>query len=251
MKRFFTIAFIFLTSIMPGKAFVDTIPISDSPIIFPGFAGDIDFMAVLDPELVWDGSIVRLYYTAVDNFGTKRIALAVSADAKNWYPAGLVLQKGSTGTFDADGVMAPAVHYNNAEFVMYYTGISNQELSVGRMVSDDGYHFSRQKNPPQIVLTASGISDTFDSQGVSHPSVVDFGNNIYAMMYQGHDGTGWKRLGLAVSSDGIEFQRVPGDEGFESFFGLGHHGFDDSGALDPELLIVDDEVRLLYTGMHY
>ncbi len=220
------------------------------PVIYPGFGGAYDAGSALDPEIYWDGDEFRLYYTAVDAAGRHHIALALSPDALTWRPYGIVFKGGEEG-FDAGGVSDPAIVRAEEGFRLYYTGHSISEtLSVGLVESPDGYWFSRNTGKPRRVLSGSGNPGLFDETGASNPSVL-LRNGVFMMMYQGHDGTVWKRLGLAISQDGESFLKIQGDEGKGAVFGLGPHGFDDAGALAPELWSIDDDVRMFYTSLHY
>jgi len=221
------------------------------PIVVPGFGGDYDEAAVLDPELFWDGSVFRLYYTAVDGSGAPRIALALSEDARTWEPFGVVLDSGPADSFDEDGVSTPSILETDNGIALYYTGTRNGWSAIGRIDSVAGYVFDRESSPASLVLQPSWSEAAFDRIGVSDPTVV-LHDGGYALMYQGHDGTHFPRLGYAVSSDGgWNFTRIPGAEGNNANFGRGPHGFDDGGALEPELFVVNGDVRLLYTSLHY
>ncbi len=229
---------------------ISLIPWSHNPVIFPGFSGDADLNGVSDPDILYDGEMFRIYYTAIDSAGQKQIALAISQDTLSWLPVGIVLEPGPEGSFDDDDVWGPAVIQTAGRFVLYYSGSSGSEISIGRIESTDGHLFSREITPAFQVLAPSHEIDRFDSQGVSDPSVVQYAGWT-VMMYEGHSTDIWHRLGISVSPDGIHFSRIDGEEGSDSIFGRGSHGFDDGGALEPELWIQDGDIRLFYTGLHY
>ncbi|MBN2054426.1 hypothetical protein JW905_05865 [bacterium] len=249
MKRACIIPIIF-AALSGSHAMVRFAEFNGGLILAPGFGGWYDIGGVMDPELLWDGSLLRLYYTAVDAQGVSRIALAVSTDAVEWSPYGVVLGPGSAGTFDSAGVAAPDLVVEPSGYTMHYTAMVNGWRSVGRIKSSDGLGFDRSVHPAGQVLAASMDSASFDWLGVSDPTVVRIGG-YDIMMYEGHDGSKWKRLGLAYAADADDFNRVSGTEGEGAVFGRGPHGFDDGGALEPELLLVNGEIRLFYTSLHY
>lgn len=249
MKR---LAVLFLTLIFAGAVPVmgRFVALNDGPVIPVGFAGEIDAGGVRQPEIVWDGQYVRLYYTAIDAEGVRRIALAVSQDLAHWIFVGVVMEPGAGGDFDSDGVWGPSVLLRDGIYELFYTGSSNGFYSIGRALSSDGLTFY-PSNDGQPVLDPSWNPETFDFQGVANPSVIEK-DGVWVMLYEGFDSSVWKRVGLAVSSDGNRFLRIRGEDGSGSVLGKGPHGFDDGGALEPELsLTAGGEIRLVYTSLHY
>jgi predicted GH43/DUF377 family glycosyl hydrolase len=218
------------------------------PVLTPGFQPPFDNHAALDPELLWDGQSVRLYYTAVDNEGVHRIALAVSNDLTTWTPRGVILAPES-GSFDEKGVSTPDIVYVDGRYHLYYTGISSGEWrQIGHVSSPDGVQFTNTRSP---VLGPSFQNGTFDLIGVSEPSVI-YQNNQFQMIYRGHDGGHFWRLGLASSQDGLQFDRIVNSSDMGAIYGRGPHGFEDGGAGQPEIWAENDnDVRMLYTSLHY
>jgi len=218
------------------------------PVLTPGFQSPFDSRAVLDPELFWDGQLIRLYYTAVDDEDIHRIALAVSNDLTTWTPGGVILEP-KDGTFDEKGVSTPDIVYAAGRYHLYYTGTSPSGWQqIGHVSSLDGLVFT---NTRSIVLGPSYQNGSFDLIGVSEPSVV-FQNNLFQMTYRGHDGGYYWRLGLARSRDGLQFDRVVTSSDMGAIYGRGPHGFEDGGAGQPEIWIGNDnDVRMLYTSLHY
>lgn len=219
----------------------------DGPVIIPGFQGNMDNQAVLDPDVIWDGNRVRIYYTAVDALGVKRIMLATSSDLVNWRPEGIALAP-QPGTFDSDGVSAPDIIYIDGQYHLYYTAESMGLKQIAHVQSENGFSFSRLRT---ITLTPSYNEQQFDSIGVSDSSTI-YSNGLYQMLFRGHDGTPWWKIGLAISTSGTHFDRIIGGVELGSNFGKGPHGFDDGGAEDPEIWIDDENhIRMLYTSLHY
>ena len=234
----------------PATANVKFIHLNSEPAIPNGFGGDFDENGARDPEIVWTGDSLRLYYTAVGRDDVERIALAESQDMVNWNSLGVVWSPEDAGTFADNGVFAPSVVKSAGGYELYYTANSSGWFQIGKAVSHDGYNFQRPLGTAAPVLAASYTPDSFDQIGVGHPGVVRVGNYTF-MIYQGYDGSIWKRLGFAYSLDGNHFQRFAGSQGFNAVFGPGPHGFDDAGALEPELIMVGGDIRMFYTSIHY
>jgi hypothetical protein len=219
----------------------------DHPVITPGFQGDLDRSYVLHPELYWDGDQFRMYYTGVDSLGISRILLALSDNVVDWTPAGIVLEPLS-GTFDKDGVSAPDILNVDGKYHLYYTAETGGWLQIAHVSSVDGFDFS---GPRTLVLGPSYNHKRFDAISVANPSVV-YHNDSFHMVYRGYDGSPWRRLGLAISPDGVDFSRVLSHSDTGAIFGRGPYGFDDGGTDEPEIWIgQDNTIRMLYTSLHY
>lgn len=105
------------------------------------------------------------------------------------------------------------------KLVGYYTGYREQDgqvrRAIGRAISEDGVAWERE---PGVPVLEAGPSNAWDDGGVAAGSVIDFGDEWeregaparYLMYYSGLDGDGvWGGIGLAVSLDGITWQRMP------------------------------------------
>ncbi len=253
-----TIIFILLISIVaPFSATASDlsreypfVELGKTPDIVPGFGGAVDMGGTRDPELVLADGVVRMYYTAIDGSGRKRIALASSTDLATWNFEGVVWDAESGGSFNRFGVSSPSVIRDGLGYALYYTAEGRGFCSIGKAVSADGVHFSQEGELTQPVLSPSGQETAFDRIGVGRPSVIDY-NGVYLMMYQGFDGGKWRRLGAAISMDGTTFFKIKGNAGGGAVFGRGPHGFDDAGAMEPAVQLADGRLRLFYTSLHY
>jgi hypothetical protein len=250
--RLFSFLLILITATVPlhAKENWPFIPLTQTPVIAPGFGGSVDAGGVEDPDILWDGHRLKLYYTAIDRDGVHRIALATSSNAVDWDYQGIVWNPGDGGIFDQNGVSGPSVVQTAEGYEMYYTGDSNAFYTIGAAVSEDGVTFARQQGTTGPVLGPSWNPDRFDYLGTGHPSVI-LDQNARIMMYEGYDGRIWGHLGLAVSPDGKSFLRIQGRDQNGAVLGRGPHGYDDGGGLEPELVVADEEIRLLYTTLHY
>jgi hypothetical protein len=93
---------------------------------------------------------------------------------------------------------------------MWYTGFDAFGVRrIGLALSPDGITWTRVVGPgPSGSVLGPGPSGNFDSTNVSFPSVIRTAAG-YLMWYTGGDGSTFS-IGLATSSDGVTWSRVPG-----------------------------------------
>jgi predicted GH43/DUF377 family glycosyl hydrolase len=138
---------------------------------------------------------------------TPRIALARSPDGQGWRrEPEPVLELGPRGSWDERGVADPyVVRYGNF-FYMYYLGEDRaRRQRLGLAQSTDGILWTKLRTNPVLELGEAG---TFDENGLGEPAVW-FSNGSYWMLYTGRDRGEIRRMGLARSQDGVQWQRVP------------------------------------------
>jgi predicted GH43/DUF377 family glycosyl hydrolase len=101
----------------------------------------------------------------------------------------------------------PAVIYENGMFKMWYSTTATP-FSIGYATSSDGINWSGGS----IVLSSSGVNGTFDKSVASRPEVIK-DTGIYYLYYNGFetDQSGVGKIGLATSSDGINWNRYSGN----------------------------------------
>jgi predicted GH43/DUF377 family glycosyl hydrolase len=154
----------------------------------------------------WDGREFLYWYQA----GPKEIpslGLARSADTSAWRKEpGPVLRTGPRGSWDERGVADPYVIRIGPWFYMYYLGqdrARRQRLGLAR--SSDGVRWEKLRANPVMDLGGPGA---FDEAGLGEPAVWS-ANGSYWMLYTGRDRAENRRLGLARSRDGVQWERLP------------------------------------------
>jgi beta-1,2-mannobiose phosphorylase / 1,2-beta-oligomannan phosphorylase len=109
---------------------------------------------------------------------------------------------GIDGAFDSRFALSPSVIMKDGMYRMWYVGFENywtSRYTIGYAVSENGEQwFSYQKNP--VLASGSG----FDYSQVWLSVVLP--DTPLAMYYSGDDGNRW-RVGLATSSDGINWDK--------------------------------------------
>jgi len=154
-------------------------------------------LAVIDGEFLY-------WYQAGD---PPRIGLARSRDARSWEKLPRpVLETGPRGSWDERGVADPYVIRLGERFYMYFLGQDRaRRQRLGVAVSEDGRSWRKLRSNPILELGERGA---FDENGLGEPAVWVSGGR-YWMLYTGRDRREHRRIGLAVSSDGIRWRRLP------------------------------------------
>lgn len=182
---------------------------------------------------------------------------AVSRDGLHWTrlegpQRGAMLSAGGPGEFDQIMAAWPQViRWDDGSWRMYYHGLDRQQhYTVGWAESPDGLRW--EKRGP---LLGPGAAGRFDDQGVATRHIVRL-NGLWTMFYEGCRSTGNRlevdrQIGVAVSKDGLAWQRVDGPLDGGSVLAQAPRG---SGPWDYRLgcpwvvPMPDGSLRLYYIG---
>lgn len=207
---------------------------------------------VLSPdEGTWEGSYIAAngavevvdgefyyWYQAGD---PPRIGLARSPDARMWRKLPRpVLEPGPRGAWDERGVADPWVTRAGGKFYMFFLGedrTRRQRLGVAE--SDDGIRWWKLRSNPVLELGARGA---FDENGLGEPAVWVAGGR-YWMLYTGRDRQEIRRIGVAVSEDGVNWRRL----GPETVLG-GTRPWNAKVVCDPSIEVTPEGVRVWFGG---
>jgi hypothetical protein len=158
-------------------------------------------------------------------------------------PYGAILDKGEINDFDGQFVGWPNVLEVGAEYRMYYHtyDVRSKTYALGLATSPDGLRW-RKKGP---IFNAGG-QGLFDEMGVSRRHVIRLSDGSYKMWYEGLARDGMHSIGLALSSDGIKWDRY----GEEPIFSSQENNWDSGGVGSPHLVWLEDKKRwrLYYIG---
>jgi predicted GH43/DUF377 family glycosyl hydrolase len=152
-----------------------------------------------------------------------------------------VLPAGPRGQWDERGVGDPYTITVGGKHYLYFLGQDRaRRQRLGIAVSTDGVHWGKSLKNPILELGAPGA---FDENGLGEPAVwPQFGK--WWMLYTGRDKKEWRRIGMAVSSDGIKWERV----GETALIGVGE-GWNAKVVCDPEVEVQKDgTVRVWFGG---
>ncbi|HPC82305.1 MAG TPA: hypothetical protein P5234_02380 [Thermoanaerobaculaceae bacterium] len=158
------------------------------------------------PEVVVVGGTYHMYYTDRSVI-PEVIRHRTSADGLAWGPSAIVLQSGTAGAWDDDGVVCSAVLVEGGVFKMWYTGrgTSGPVNQIGYATSSDGVAWT--KYPGNPIMTVGGAG-AWDSARVREATVVRLGST-YHMWYAGTQSHPVYRIGYATSPDGLTWTKHP------------------------------------------
>lgn len=114
-----------------------------------------------------------------------------------------IVSAGAAGAFDAGGIMWPTVVRVGDRWAMYYAGfdkVVGGRGNIGVAFSDDGVTWTKQDAP---VLTPT---ENWELTSMDRPRVVSTPTGL-VMIYTGLD---LAKRGLATSTDGIAWTKLPG-----------------------------------------
>jgi hypothetical protein len=223
-------------------------PQHDFAVLDVGSPGKFDELSSFTSTAVPNGAETWLYYGGSDaeNVTTScpgirnthwRIGLAKSTDGVRFtrdpgdeFADGSVLGLGTTGASDVAGVVAgepfdsylvyrPFVLKDGALFRMWYNGADKpfrcpgnaDDRRIGYAESSDGVHWTKHYDgagPGGSVLPLGGPG-SFDEQQVGYVWVLKDGAE-YKLYYSAADTQAIWRVGLAVSTDAIHWEKRPG-----------------------------------------
>jgi len=159
--------------------------------------------------------------------------------ARDWRKeARPVLEPGPYMSWDEQAVADPYVIRIGSEFYMYYLGQDRavqQRLGVAR--SADGIHWQKLRTNPVLEVGAPG---SFDENGLGEPAVWQ-ARGYYWMLYTGRGAGEVRRLGMARSTDGVHWTKLP------NVF-AGAHVWDAKVICDPTVEVLDESTVAVWFG---
>lgn len=144
------------------------------PALDLGPYGSWDEMGVADPYVIEAAGKLYMFYLGMDRARRQRLGVAMSEDATNWYKlrSNPVLELGSFGAFDENGLGEPAVWVSNGFYWMLYTGRDRREYRrLGLARSIDGVSWEKL---PDVFAG----SEPWDSAIICDPTVLVEGGEI-------------------------------------------------------------------------
>jgi len=154
-----------------------------------GPRGSFDERGVADPYVIKLGGRFYLFYLGMDRARRQRLGLARSQDGVRWEKlrTNPLMELGSPGAFDENGLGEPAVWTSGGSYWMLYTGRDRMERRrIGLARSIDGIHWDRDKSfmpisgteswnsqvlcDPTVQVTPNGILVWFGGGDVAHPA---------------------------------------------------------------------------------
>jgi len=149
-----------------------------------GPRGSFDERAVADPYVIRAGENFYMFYLGQDRARRQSLGIARSSDGVTWEKlrSNPILEPGTSGTFDENGLGEPAVWTSGGQWWMLYTGRDKNELRhLGLARSVDGVRWERVPN-----FVVSG-TNKWDSQVLCDPSVEQMPDGAIRVWFGGGD----------------------------------------------------------------
>ena len=196
-----------------------------------------DEYGVTQPQIIFENGVYRMYYFGIGGSASKYVLYAVSNDGIVWnkpfnYP---ILYPGSYGTWDSWAVHPGAVFKDDdGIYKMYYYGYADQysQWHIGLATSTDGIIW--EKYPQPILYGTSG----WEFQICTHSIVKK--NGTYYLYYYGRTAPNY-RIGLATSSDGINFTKYSGNPILSNT-----EAWEQTGVVYPSVIEENATLRMVY-----
>jgi predicted GH43/DUF377 family glycosyl hydrolase len=179
---------------------------SNNPILTPQ-NNYWDFNGVAECKILLDNGVFKMWYLGLVNSGVANVGYAESTDGISWSRpfSNPVLSPGNYGAWDASSVGPGAIIKENGEYKMYYVGWADQNSNwdIGLATSTDGINWTKYAGNP-ILYGTSG----WEYQII--PAAIIKINDTYYLYYYGRNLPEY-RIGLATSTDGINWERYNGN----------------------------------------
>ena len=212
-----------------------------NPVLDLGQSGSWDDTSILEPTVLFDGSMYHMWYQGFDG-SIRRIGYATSPDGVVWTKSSSnpVLDLGAAGSWDDLELRQPFVILDGALFRMWYTGSNGTIQQFGYATSPDGVNWTKHNGNPILGLGPSG---SWDDVWIASPRVL-MTEISYEMFYSAFDGSN-VRIGYAISSDGLEWAKYDGNP----IVNQGSNGtWDDKFLFVGSVILDDSTYNLWYAG---
>lgn len=211
LKIFLVFSFLVLYKLQfSNPAFATFIKNSNNPILSVGAIGQWDSLSISDPDVTYDGTGYKMWYSGTNLNLNGSIGYAASADGLLWAKITLnpVFIKDSGDPSELE-VGTPNVLKIGNEYKMWYlstalySGPGNEVYRIKLASSPNGFD-----NWTRYGFVFRRSSASWESEGVV-PGTIMFLNNQYQMWYSARNSVGTWQIGYAYSSDGINWTREP------------------------------------------
>lgn len=207
------------------------------------------------PTCIMENDTIKMWFAnawvkAGDPYFKARIHYAYSVDGISWtrdtVPA---IDVGAPGEWDDEWLDTPEIVKDATGYKMYYYGDSTyfqgqDNTAIGLATSTDGKNWTKQG----IVFTKGNPGD-WDGQWVESPALYfDLESGLHAMWYSGVNAAGLGQTGLAVSDDGIAWNRLPQNPIIPAG---AYPSWKDFVAGVPSVIKTDNLFEMWYSGIHY
>ena len=176
-----------------------------------------------DPNSVNDPCVIKesdtsykMWYSGSGSGPHWRIMYCTSTDGINWSNHQMVIDVGSTGSYDSHHAYKPSVIKDGNTYKMWYAGDDATYNRIIYCTSTDGINWSNH----QMVIDKGSAPSNYDVHAAYAPCVIKDGST-YKMWYSGSDGThmriiyatstngtSWSNFQLAVNYNNISYDNA-------------------------------------------
>lgn len=194
-----------------------------------------NYIAANGAAIAWRNEILYFYQAGLP----PRIAISRSDDMKTWHKQDTpVIDFGPRGAWDERAAADPYAFESGGRLYLYYLGEDRaRRQQLGVAVSYDGVRWKKLRSSPILEL---GAENSFDENGLGEPAVWQ-AHGSYWMLYTGRARNEVRRLGLARSSDGVQWQRT-------GLVIAGEEPWNGKVVCDPTVMVEQSRVRVWYGG---
>lgn len=203
---------------------------------------DSDYIAANGSAIVHNNKIYYYYHGVDRNTGKASIGLAISDDGLEFKKYdGPVITAGNKGMWNSISVADPYVIEHDGNLYMYYLGENEQGIQrLGVAMSEDGINWIENTLNPIMDV---GVFGAFDEYGLGEPSIIYKAPYFY-MLYTGRNSAEQRNIGIAVSTDGVNWKKM----NYDGLFQLGGDKWNSQVRCDTTLLDEGDSITVWYGG---
>jgi len=214
------------------------VAVEPNPVLQRGAPGSFDSDDVLNPDVVKFNGQLFNFYSGWDG-SVWRNGVATSSDGLTWTKGAPVLAP-NTGGWSTQYIAANSGSVVfNGKILTYFHGQTPNSIAIGLAESADGSTFTQHPTP-----VIEGVAGQFDAGAAADPYVIQVGSQLF-MYYLGDDGKGKQTIGLARSSDGVNWTRDGA-----SLMPLGGPGsFDERAHGEPAVTYAAPFYYMVFVGM--
>ncbi len=213
---------------------------ADNPII----SGNEVYPNAMQSIIFRDNDLYKMYFIGHSS-KSYEVYLATSSDGLTWEKYGNtpVLKKGEPGNWDDRNVSAGAIIKKDNHYFMYYNGRSiagypSAPWHIGLAISQDGITWEKY-NAPII----DGDPNSWDRKiGVNDVKII---SGTYYMFYSGMNGINDKKIGLAISDDGINWKKYKNNP-----IMIPTEKWEGSGIYCPSIILENNKFKMVYQNSY-
>jgi uncharacterized repeat protein (TIGR01451 family) len=208
-----------------------------NPVLSPSQSWETN--GVMATSVISDSGLYKMWYTGYNSEWVARIGYATSPDGVNWTKSGVVLDVGTSGSWEDEDVGEATVIKDGGTYHTWYTGRDGMTSRIGYATSSDGINWTKDSANPVLDVGPPGAWDWLQVYG---SSVVKVGGE-YNLWYSGETLPPAWQTGYVTSTNGSDWTRG------EMLIPEGAPGtFDFNSADYPSVIVDGAQFKIWYSG---